>query len=154
MKILITAPGRFTGDKLKVGCYYDVELAAEGTDAQNKTFHALLQCYWTSGCHSYNARSFEHFKALIKLYLGAGMEKFWNLVNEDGTPCPKGRPDYRLKSWADYTKKERQFAIDNLISEMTLVGVNSQHFDEILRGMEIKQTERNQRENEDERIKD
>jgi hypothetical protein len=105
MKILITAPNVFSGDQLKVGCYYTVELAAEGTDAQNKTFHALLQCYWTSGCHSYEARSFEHFRTLIKLYLGAGMEKFYNLVNSDGTPCPKGRPDYRLKSWADYSKK-------------------------------------------------
>jgi hypothetical protein len=136
MKILITAPNVFTGDKLKVGCYYTVELAAEGTDAQNKTFHALLQCYWTSGCHSYDARSFEHFRALIKLYLGAGMEKFYNLVNSDGTPCPKGRPDYRLKSWTDYSKKERQTTIDNLISEMMQVGVNDKHFEEILRGME------------------
>jgi hypothetical protein len=146
MKILITAPNVFTGDKLKVGCYYTVELAAEGTDAQNKTFHALLQCYWTSGCHSYEARSFEHFKALIKLYLGAGMEKFYNLVNPDGTLCPKGRPDYRLKSWADYSKKERQTTIDNLISEMIQVGVNDRHFEEILRGME-EQSIKRQKEN-------
>jgi hypothetical protein len=146
MNILITAPNVFTGDKLKVGCYYTVELAAEGTDAQNKTFHALLQCYWTSGCHFYEARSFEHFKALIKLYLGAGMEKFYNLVNADGTPCPKGRPDYRLKSWADYSKKERQMTIDNLISEMMQVGVNDKHFEEILRGME-EQSIKRQKEN-------
>jgi hypothetical protein len=136
MKILITAPNVFTGDKLKVGCYYTVELTNEGTEAQNRTFHALVQCYWTSGFHSYNARSYEHFRALIKLYLGAGTEKFYNLVNTDGTPCPKGRPDYRLKSWADYSKKERQMTIDNLISEMMQVGVNDKHFEEILRGME------------------
>jgi len=143
MKILITAPGRFEGDKLKVGTYYNVEIVNEGTDAQNKTFHALLQCYWTSGCHSYTARSFEHFKALIKLYLGAGMEKFYNVANEDGTPCPKGRVDYRLKSWADYTKKERQLTIDNLISEMMQVGVDKPHFWEILNGMNNKQKETN-----------
>jgi hypothetical protein len=147
MKILITAPNFFTGDELKVGCYYNVEPAAEGTDAQNKTFHALLQCYWTSGCHSYNARSFEHFKALIKLYLGAGMEKFYNLVNPDGTPCPKGRTDYRLKSWADYTKKERRTAIDNLISEMIQAGVNDTHFEEILRGMEEQSVKRQEENN-------
>jgi hypothetical protein len=146
MKILITAPNVFTGDKLKVGSYYNVELAAEGTEAQNKTFHALLQCYWTSGFHSYNARSFEHFRALIKLYLGAGMEKFYNLANPDGTPCPEGRPDYRLKSWADYSKKERQMAIDNLISEMIQVGVKSKHFEEILQGMEEQNIKR-QKEN-------
>jgi hypothetical protein len=139
MKILITAPNVFTGDKLKVGSYYTVEPAAEGTDAQNKTFHALLQCYWTSGCHSYGAQSFEHFRALIKLYLGAGTEKFYNLANADGTPCPYGRTDFRLKSWADYSKKERRMTIDNLISEMTQVGVNDKHFDEILRGMEEKE---------------
>jgi hypothetical protein len=136
VQILITAPNVFTGDKLKVGCYYNVEPADEGTAAQNRTFYALLQCYWTSGCHSYDARSFEHFKALIKLYLGAGMEKFYNLVNEDGTPCPQGRPDYRLKSWADYSKKERRMTIDNLISEMMQAQVQTPRFYEILRGME------------------
>lgn len=147
MKIFVNAPGVFTGDDLKVGCYYNVELANEGTEAQNKTFHALIQCYWASGCHSYNARSFEHFRALIKLYLGAGTEKFYNLVNADGTPCPKGRPDYRLKSWADYTKKERQLTIDNLICEMMQVGVDKPHFWEILNGMDNKQTEKTDKEN-------
>jgi hypothetical protein len=144
MKILITAPNVFTGDKLQVGCYYNVEPAGKGTDAQNKTFHALLQCYWTSGCHSYDARSFEHFKALIKLYLGAGMERFYNLVNPDGTPCPKGWPDCRLKSWAEYSKRERQMTIDNLISEMIQAGVNNKHFEEILRGMEEQSTKRSE----------
>jgi hypothetical protein len=146
MKILIIAPNMFTGAKLKVGCHYTVELADEGTDAQNRTFHALLQCYWASGCHSYDARSYEHFRALIKLYLGAGMEKFYNLANADGTPCPQGRPDYRLKSWGDYSKKERQMAINNLVSEMTQVGVNTNHFEEILRGME-EQSAKKQEEN-------
>jgi hypothetical protein len=158
MKILITAPNVFTGDKLEVGSYYTVELVAEGTDAQNKTFHALLQCYWrsilvgnvdnihNSTCYSYDARSFEHFRALAKLYLGAGMEKFYNLVNTDGTPCPKGRPDYRLKSWGDYTKKERQNAIDSIISEMMLVGIKDEHFDKILQGME-EQSIKRQKEN-------
>ena len=136
MKILVTAPGEFTGDALKVGSYYNAEPACEGTEAQNKTFHALLQEYWHSGCHSYNARNFEHFRALIKLYLGAGVEVFVSLVNEDGTLCPKGRKTYRLKSWADYTKKERQMAIDNLISEMHQAQVQTRHFYEILGGIE------------------
>jgi len=142
MKILITAPGEFTGAKLKVAEYYNVELADEGTERQNKTFHALVQCYWTSGCHSYTAYNYEHFRSLMKLYLGAGMEKFWNLANEDGTPCPMGRPDHRLKSWSDYTKKERQLTIDNIINEMFLVGVNSKRFNEILQGMEDREAER------------
>ena len=139
MKILITAPCQFTCnafDEPKVGCYYNIEPASEGTDAQNKCFHALCQEYWRSGCHSYNARSFEHFRALIKLYLGAGREKFYNIVNADGTPCPEGREDWRLKSWADYTKKERQESIDRLIAEMTQAGVNTKKFYEILDQLE------------------
>jgi hypothetical protein len=146
MTILVTGPGEFTGDDLKVGKYYNVELADEGTERQNKTFHALVQCYWTSGCHSYNAKSYEHFRALMKLYLGAGTEKYYSLVNEDGTKCPKGRIAYRLKSWADYSKKERQLTIDNIINEMFLVGVNSNRFNEILRGME-EQSIKRQKEN-------
>jgi hypothetical protein len=142
MRILITAPNVFTGDPLTVGCSYNVELAAEGTDAQNKTFHALLQCYWASGCHSYEARNYEEFKELIKSYLGAGIEEFCNFANADGTPCPKGRPDYRVKSWRDYSKKERRMTIDNLISEMIQAGVNSEHFEEILRGMEERSIKR------------
>ena len=142
MKILVTAPGEFTGDVLKVGKYYNAELADEGTDRQNKTFHALIQCYWTSGCHSYEARSYTHFRALMKLYLGAGSEKYYSLVNEDGTKCPKGRIAYRLKSWSDYTKKERQLTIDNLINEMFLVQVESPKFYEILQGMEEQQAKR------------
>jgi len=138
MKILITAPGQFTcnGDDPKTGCYYNCEPAAEGTAAQNKTWHSLLQVYWSSGCHSYKARSFEHFRALIKLFLGAGMEKFCNLVNIDGTPCPEGREDYRLKSWRDYTKKERMETIDRLIAEMIQAGVNTKKFNEILDQLE------------------
>ena len=136
MKILVTAPGEFTGAELKPGAYYNAEPAAGGTEAQNKTFHALLQEYWRSGCHSYNARSFAHFRALIKLNLGAGAEKFRNVIGADGTPCPDGREDYRLKSWADYTKTERTAAIDNLISEMFQAGVNTKKFHEILEGME------------------
>jgi len=136
MKIFITAPGEFTGAMLKTGCYYFAEPAEEGTNSQNRLFHALVQEYWASGCHSYRARNFEHFRALVKLYLGAGMEKFTNLINADGTPCPEGRMDYRLKSWTDYSKKERQMTIDNLMGEMLQAGVNSLHFEEILQGME------------------
>lgn len=135
MRILVLENNTFSGAELKVGQYYNAEPAAEGTDAQNKAFHALLQEYWRSGCHSYNAKSFLHFRALIKLFLGAGTEKFYNLVNEDGTPCPEGRVDYRLKSWASYTKRERQESLDRLIAEMEQSNVDSKKFYEILDGM-------------------
>jgi len=139
MRILVTAPGEFTGDDLDIGCWYTAEPAAEGSEKQNRAFHGLLQCYWNSGCHSYPARNFPHFKALIKLYLGVGMELYYNVVNTDGTPCPQGRKDYRLKSWRNYTKAERTSTIDNLISEMIQVGVNTRKFHEILDGMEERQ---------------
>ena len=145
MKILITAPGEFSGDALKVGKYYTAVLADDGTERQNKAFHALVQCYWTSGFHSYSAQNYLHFRELIKLYLGVGTEKYISLSNEDGTPCPRGRISYRLKSWADYTKKERQLTIDNLISEMVQVGINekdNKRFGEIIQGMDAKQLER------------
>jgi hypothetical protein len=64
------------------------------------------------------------------------MEQFYNLANADGTPCPTGRPDFRLKSWADYSKKERQMTIDNLISEMFQAQVQTKKFYEILKGLE------------------
>ena len=136
LKILVTAPGEFTGAELKTGCYYNAEPANEGTEAQNKTWHSLLTEYWVSGCHSYNARSYAHFRAIIKLYLGAGMEKYTSIVNTDGTPCPEGRADYRLKSWASYTKKERKESIDRLISEMIQAGVNTRKFEEILQTLQ------------------
>jgi len=43
-----------------------------------------------------------------------------------------------LKSWADYTKKERTETIDRLIAEMIQAGINSGKFHEILDGMEQK----------------
>ena len=136
MKILITAPGRFEGEKLKVACYYNVELADEGTDAQNKTFHALIQCYWASGCHSYNAKNFLHFREIIKLYLGAGAEKYQSLIDDNGKPVEKPVIRYRVKSWARYTKKERSEAIDRLIAEMHQARVQTRKFYEILSGLE------------------
>ena len=136
MKILITAPGEFTGDGLQIGKYYNAEPVHEGTDAQNKAWHSLLQEYWVSGCHSYAARNFSHFRALIKLFLGAGMEKFTNLVNTDGTPCPEGREDFRLKSWSNYSKKERKESIDRLIADMEQAGVCTNKFYAILNGLQ------------------
>jgi len=49
---------------------------------------------------------------------------------------PKSHIMGKLKSWADYTKKERRQAIDKLIAEMIQVGVNTKKFYEILDGME------------------
>jgi len=138
MKILITAPDTFTGAELQVGRYYNAEPAENPTEKQNKTFHALCQEYWRSGCHSYNAKSFEHFRALIKLNLGAGLEKYKTLVDTEGRLYSEPVISHRLKSWADYTKKERRETIDRLIAEMHQAGVTTRKFNEILEGMEVK----------------
>lgn len=42
----------------------------------------------------------------------------------------------RLKSWTDYTLRQRRETLDRLISEMIQVGVNTKKFFEILKGME------------------
>jgi len=115
MKILITAPDTFTGAELQVGRYYNAER-----------------------CHSYNAKSFEHFRALIKLNLGAGLEKYKTLVDTEGRLYSEPVISHRLKSWADYTKKERRETIDRLIAEMHQAGVTTRKFNEILEGMEVK----------------
>ena len=138
MQIEIIDNDRYIGANIVPG-KYSIFPYEDGTLKQGAAFHALISEYWASGCSSYQARSFPHFRALIKLYLGAGMEKFYNLANTDGTPCPVGRTDYRLKSWRDYTKKERKESIDRLIAEMVQAGVNSRKFNEILQGMENKQ---------------
>ena len=139
MRVLVVEPGRFTGDDLVVGEEYQCIPVEDGTDRQNKAWHALCQEYWRSGCHSYTARNFLHFRELIKLYLGAGVESYYSLVDDSGQPIEKPVVRYRVKSWARYGKKERRESIDRLIAEMIQAGVNSNKFHEILQGLENNQ---------------
>jgi len=138
MRILITAEGQFTGANLEVGHYYNVEPINAGTGEQNRAFHALVQEYWASGVHSYNAKNFVHFRELIKLYLGVGSEKYYSLVDDQGKPTAEPILSWRIKSWANYSKKERTETVSRLIAEMIQAGVNTPKFTEILRGMEQK----------------
>jgi hypothetical protein len=149
MTILITADGEFITEKgktPKVGKRYLLEDATSGTSAQNKAFHALIGEYWKSGAHSYNADSFEHFRELIKLNLGAGAEFFvyatpYGLKKAktiEEVPEEYRNEEYcwtKVISWTDYTLKERRETMDRLISEMHQVGVQSKKFYEILDGM-------------------
>jgi len=154
MRILCTGPGTYTGDELTEGRYYEAVEADTPTEKQNRAFHALLQEFWSSGLHSYNARNFEQFRDFIKRDLGAGFERYryveesenglrWGQVNArhgipknvahdaHGHPLAAGI----LKSWTKYTKKERKETIDRLINTMIQCGINSKKFDEILEGM-------------------
>jgi hypothetical protein len=153
VSILITGDDTFTGDKLEIGRYYITEPADTGSLAQNSAFHALCQEFWASGLHSYPAKSFREFRDCIKRDMGAGAEYYVYVkkdsllrakskdreaavreaaVDRDGNPVVW----IKLKSWADYTKRERTETIDRLISTMHQAGVQSKKFYEILRGME------------------
>jgi len=155
MRILCTGEGTFTGDELIIGKYYEAEEADTPTEKQNRAFHALLQEFWASGCHSYNAKNFDQFRDYIKRDLGAGFERYryveetedglkWgscratigipkNVAHDQyGNPLAAGI----LKSWTKYTKKERKETIDRLIAIMHQVGVQTERFYDILKGME------------------
>jgi len=158
VKILIVSDSEYipeSEDLPEIGTSYLLEDATYGTSAQNRTFHALLQEYWKSGLHpKYGGDPFSTFKDQIKRTIGAGFESYVYADIIDGKPkifqassideIPdriRKDPDMRsivrgrLKSWADYTKKERQNTIDNIINDMLSVGVSSKKFDEILSGI-------------------
>jgi len=136
MRILVTAPNAFAGAELVPGELYEVTPYEDGTERQNRAWHALVQEFWTSGCHSYDAQSFEHFRELIKLELGAGAERYYSLVGPTGIPMKRPAVRYRVKSWRDYTKKERAEAIDTLVATMHQAQVQTKKFYAILEGME------------------
>jgi hypothetical protein len=158
MKILIIEEGGHvlvSGKPPEVGKRYNLEPADTATEAQNKAFHALLTCYWTSGAHSYTCDSYDRFRDEIKVKLGAGFEKIVYADIEDGKaviitvhrkdeipPRILADPDLRRMvlakplSWSLYTKKQRTETIDRLITEMHAAGVNSKAFHDILAGMQ------------------
>jgi hypothetical protein len=160
MKILITESGQYLCESKEEpvpGRRYTLEDAATGTAAQSNAFHALMAEYFRSGCHSYQATSLEAFKKEIKRSLGpeSKYEAFVYVDPADPSLSMKdaeswddipehirNHPDKRLlvrgrlKSWADYSKKERRETMDRLISEMHQAGVQTPKFMGILEGME------------------
>jgi hypothetical protein len=168
MQIVIDHPGHYLiaqGEEPEVGVVYALEIAAEGTERQNRAFHPLMIEYYRSGLWSYAGSGYQagatlsEFKDLIKRKLGAGFESYVYAVTEGGRAVIhkakryedipedlRSSPERRqlilgkLKSWADYTKKERRLTLDNLIAEMHQVGVQTKRFYEILEGMEEKAT--------------
>ena len=164
MQIVIDAPNHFLivqGEEPELKRVYSLEDATEGTDRQNRAFHPLLEEYYRSGLWSYQGSGYEagatlaEFKDFVKRKLGAGFESFVYAVTEDGKAVIHKAKHYedipenlrisperrqlilgKLKSWADYTKKERRLTLDNLIAEMHQVGVQTKRFYEILDGMQ------------------
>jgi len=165
MKILILENDQYlveSKDSPIIGRHYSLEDSESGTQAQNKAFHALLTEYYKSGQHNYDAVDFAEFKKQIKKHLGAGFESFIYVEIDYSTFGTKPKimdaktfqdipieirqdPDMKqvirgkLKSWSDYSKKERMKTMDILIKEMLQVGVSSKKFDEILEGINYEQ---------------
>ena len=110
-----------------------------GTDQQNRAFHALLGEFWKSGLSSYE--SYDDMKDTIKLRI-AGADGFL-FIDDKGRikevkslEQVKGRYAEVPKSWADFTLEQRRDAIDEVIREATMAGVNSKKWDEIITGMQ------------------
>jgi hypothetical protein len=109
-----------------------------GTDQQNRAFHALLGEYWKSGLSSYE--SYDDMKDTIKLRI-AGADEYIFIENGKVRHVKsldevKGRYAEVPKSWADFTLEQRRDAIDEVIREATIAGVNSKKWDEIIAGMQ------------------
>jgi len=109
-----------------------------GTDQQNRAFHALLGEYWKSGLSSYE--SYDDMKDTIKLRI-AGADGYIFIDNGKVRHVKsldevKGRYAEVPKSWSDFTLEQRRDAIDEVIREATMAGVNSRKWDEIIAGME------------------
>lgn len=141
-----------------VGLTYQLEDWNDPTAKQGRTFEALVQEYWRSGAWSYPSSGYRpgltlfEFRQQIKLKLGPGFEKViyidpeTNLLKECATPADlpdaikkspnKSKLAYgRLKSRADWTRKELRQTIDNIITEGNQVGVNTKKWQDILATM-------------------
>ena len=154
IKILITETGYLSQseEQPEIGKSYILEDANEGSGKQNRAWHSLAMEYFKTGMHSYDVSSFKELKEFLKRDLGEGFEKYIyvddaghindvktveeipdSIRNSDDS---KQRIRGKLKSWTDYTMRQRKRAIDNLIAEMLQAGVNTKKFQEILRGLE------------------
>ena len=158
MKILITEDGYMeqSSDLPVVGRSYILEDATTGSSAQNKAAHALIQEYFKSGCYSDEVDTWLELRNKLKIRLGEGFEAFvyvdikksyrlQDAKNYKDIPLHvRSLPERnllirgRLKSWADYTMKQRKNFIDNLIAEMDTAKVQTKKYYEIREGMETK----------------
>ena len=171
MKIMILEDERYqaiSADTPTIGRRYYLEDATEGTQEQNKAFHALVKEYWKSGVHpKYGGDDYSSFRDKIKRDLGEGFEAFVYAhleavgvgklghyravikqvkkyeeipqeIRED--PSRAEMIQGKLKSWSNYTVKQRMRLIDTLIDDVKANGVDTKKFDEILEGMQDEQS--------------
>lgn len=127
------------------------------SDKQNRTFHALLQCFWASDCSSFSSfdKLREHYKrfgGLIKLKTGTPLEDFTKKALFKAIqllPISKEQRDRVIErlqdkyekelSWSEITKKDATRTIEEIKKDMDAAGVidsrMGKKYQEILDGM-------------------
>lgn len=105
---------------------------------QNRTFHALLNLFFKSGCFSHNAKTVDELKdyyknkvGMIDYYLYFNTEAIVRTDTIEEIPAYVSRQKACrkvLKSWSRASKTEAKNAIELLISEMLQSGVEQTTF--------------------------
>lgn len=92
------------------------------SNKQNRLFHALLSCFWESGCSSFG--NYDDLRLYYKRV--AGLVKKKEDVIKEG-------------SWSDATKEQAQTAIDMILNDMDFAGVmgsnKGKKYEAILKGI-------------------
>lgn len=132
----------FVDEKCVVGKTYIVEMidAESKSLQQNKTYWALLHEFMNSGCSSFDNIDIanNHFKKIagikgfsIYVYFANGQ-----VIQTDKKPEFEHKEILIAGSFSKATLKQAKIAIDTLIKEMVESGVNTDKFEEIMRGLE------------------
>lgn len=103
--------------------YFDLQSPAVWkTQKQNNLFHALLQCFWTSGCASFG--DYDGLRLYYKRVAGLVKKRDGMLVEG---------------SWSEAKKEQARIAIDMLMRDMDMAGVigssQGKKYEEILKGI-------------------
>lgn len=125
---------------------------------QNKTFHALLDCFWKSGCSSFASKDemrfyYKRAVGLIDMVFDNSnisedtKEMLWKAIKIlplettqqlEVINLLKGKV-IKERSWSIATKKQATDAVDMILRDMDMAGVSGsaegKHYDEILEGM-------------------
>ena len=92
------------------------------SNKQNRLFHGLLQCFFASGCASFD--SFDELRNYYKRIAG--------LVKKTGSKIIES-------SWGDASASQARIAIDMMLRDMDMSGVSgssqSEKYEEILKGI-------------------
>lgn len=125
---------------------------------QNNTFHALLDCFWKSGCSSFISKDemrfyYKRAVGLIDMVydnsniLEETKEMIWKAIKLLPLETTQKLAVINLlkgkvikeRSWSVATKKQATDAVDMILRDMDMAGVSGseegKHYDEILEGM-------------------